>query len=139
MQKAPTLYVLRGLPGSGKSRVAQKLAQRPNTVVCTVDDYFCVDGKYVFDPYKLQEYHERNFERARSFMAEGKNIVIDNPNILKCIYRPYVFAASRYGYSVVIRTIGQPKDPESWHTCFLRNIHDVPKSAIRRMGEQFEV
>lgn len=43
------LILLRGLPGSGKSTKAKKLAGSTGLVYST-DDFFMVKGEYVYDP-----------------------------------------------------------------------------------------
>jgi adenylate kinase family enzyme len=40
---------MRGLPGSGKSTKAKELAGEQGLVFST-DDFFMVNGKYIFDP-----------------------------------------------------------------------------------------
>ena len=44
------LYLLRGVPGSGKSTVAQNIGGTH----FETDKYFMVDGEYKFDPTKLK-------------------------------------------------------------------------------------
>jgi adenylate kinase family enzyme len=51
---------MRGIPGSGKSTTAKKLAGETGKIHST-DNYFMVDGEYKFDPSKIREYHEANF------------------------------------------------------------------------------
>lgn len=131
--------VLRGLPGSGKSTLAKELAGKHAAVVLSTDDYFYINGKYCFDPHRLGEYHHNNYLRAKKAMDEGKNIILDNTNVLKSHYLPYVVAASRRGYLVLVKTIGTPKDPEAWAVYHARNVHGVPYGSIRRMGQQFEL
>ena len=48
------LYLLRGVPGSGKSTVAQNIGGTH----FETDKYFMVDGEYKFDPTKLKQYHQ---------------------------------------------------------------------------------
>ena len=42
------LYLVRGLPGSGKSTFAKKLVHS-DFLVCEADKYFMVNGEYKFD------------------------------------------------------------------------------------------
>lgn len=75
------LVLMRGLPGSGKSTKAKKIAGEIGVVYST-DDFFMVDGKYLYDPKLIGENHEKNFQRTLKALKEGKPlIVIDNTNI----------------------------------------------------------
>ena len=71
------VFILRGLPGSGKSYYAQSLADElvagneSDYVVCATDDYFYnSEGVYQFDKYKLSEYHNLNLARFINALAE---------------------------------------------------------------------
>ena len=44
------LIINRGIPGSGKSTSAKKLA--PKEQIFSTDDYFMKNGKYIFDGKK---------------------------------------------------------------------------------------
>ena len=56
MSIKPTLYIIRGLPGSGKSTLGVKLCGEGNTFAA--DDYFEDDtGVYNFDPTRLKDAH----------------------------------------------------------------------------------
>ncbi len=72
---------MRGVPGSGKSTKAKKLAGQ-NGVVFSTDDFFIKNGQYVYDPKFIGENHEKNIKRAIEAMQKSINlIVIDNTNI----------------------------------------------------------
>lgn len=72
---------MRGLPGSGKSTLAKKLAGQAGVIYST-DDFFMIKGEYVYDPKKIGEYHQKNFERTSESIKKGVSpIVIDNTNI----------------------------------------------------------
>jgi tRNA uridine 5-carbamoylmethylation protein Kti12 len=57
--------IMRGIPGSGKSsfnRVLKELCDQNgcSLVIHSTDEYFMVDGKYMFDQKKLGHYHKLN-------------------------------------------------------------------------------
>jgi len=86
-----TIIILRGLPGSGKTTLANQLCKRRGVVYST-NDYFTNDnGDYKFRPYKLKEAHLWNQQRTAAAMEKGVNlIVINNINIRKWEAKPYV-------------------------------------------------
>ncbi|KAM6180017.1 NEDD4-binding protein 2-like 1 isoform 4-T4 [Erethizon dorsatum] len=64
------LYLLRGLPGSGKTTLARQLQHDfPMAVIFSTDDFFArEDGAYEFNPDFLEEAHEWNQKREETFM-----------------------------------------------------------------------
>ncbi|XP_058999777.1 NEDD4-binding protein 2-like 1 isoform X4 [Mustela lutreola] len=64
------LYLLRGLPGSGKTTLARQLQHDfPRALIFSTDDYFFrEDGAYEFNPDFLEEAHEWNQKREETFM-----------------------------------------------------------------------
>ncbi|KAM4699129.1 NEDD4-binding protein 2-like 1 isoform 1-T1 [Discoglossus pictus] len=87
------LYLLRGLPGSGKSSLARKLKRDfPSALVFSTDNYFILeDGTYLYDHELLREAHKWNQKQARQAMNRGKTpIIIDNTNIQAWEMKPYV-------------------------------------------------
>ena len=127
-------YIMRGIPGSGKSTVAQQLAGEVGQIHST-DDYFYVDGEYRFDPSKLGEYHARNLEAFCACLDAGVPIVIcDKTNIKIRDFCDYVKAAEKAGYQVVYVILPHPTVSEAAR----RNIHGVPHTTIERMIYQWE-
>ena len=73
------MFILRGLPGSGKSTVADAILQAHGNraVVCSADYYrYNEDGEYVWHQDKLQETHNKCQRRAEKFAALKKPVVI---------------------------------------------------------------
>lgn len=127
-------FIMRGVPGSGKSTVAKTLVGEKGKIHST-DEYFYQDGIYRFEPRKLSEYHDRNFLAFEMSLAAGIDTVIcDNTNIVKQWYYRYVCAANKYGYMVAFIVMPHP-DPK---IAAARNAHNVPEHIIRRMIANWE-
>ncbi len=82
-----TMFVLRGLSGSGKSTIVKTVLQYyPGAVVCSADDFFVRedDGVYDFDAALLKDAHAYCQKRAADACKEALGpVVIDNTNIKK--------------------------------------------------------
>lgn len=133
------LYVMRGLPGSGKSTIAREIIANHGTgVILSTDDYWCRDGDYRFNPALLFKAHDWNFKRAKmSFEAGVKIVVIDNTNILRSHFINYTTTAQSYGYDIREVVVGR-FDDEFVDICHARCIHGVPHHTIKRMAMSFE-
>jgi len=91
------LYIMRGLPGSGKSTEALWIGG----LTFSKDDFFMTYGAYKFD-----------IERARKAMDEGiSRIIIDNTNISAWELRPYVESGLKNEYTIVL---AEPRTPYRW-------------------------
>ena len=75
-----TCYILRGLPGTGKSTLARLISAANNPEYChdgihvetfSTDDLFIKEGVYEFDPTLLKQHHEENLRRATEFISYG--------------------------------------------------------------------
>ena len=138
VKKQKELVLMRGLPGSGKSTKAKKIAGEIGVIYST-DDFFMVNGKYQYDAKMIGEYHQKNFKRTVEAMEEGKPlIVIDNTNIKLWEMKNYVIAGEQRGYAVRIE---EPETPWafSYRQCAKKNAHGVPEETCKRMRDNFEV
>lgn len=136
-EKIKLLYLVRGLPGSGKSTFSKTLG----TLNFETDSYFLDDnGNYEFDP--------QNIKRANFFCinsvteAMEKSLLTDSP----CKYdlisvsnvfskekemEPYLNLANKYGYYVFSIII------ENRHGN--KSLHHYPGKSIENIREGFEI
>jgi len=138
------LYIIRGLPGSGKSHAVKEIVDQARNyyqqgvVVCSADDFFMVNGEYQFNPMKIAQAHMHCQVKALNAMAEGTELVIiDNTNTQKWEFKLYEEMADIFDYQVGYKMIGT-LDSASVQLYAERNIHGVPLEAIQRMAERFE-
>ena len=151
-KEAKVLYIMRGVSGSGKSTLANSLADPSN--IFSTDDFFGHGDEYVknFNPSKLGEAHQWNQDRVIEAMSKGINpIVVDNTHTQAWEAKPYVKAALKNGYEVIIKepnspmwkvvldTIEKDGDLDSVaEKLSSLNKHGVPKEAIEKMLQRYE-
>lgn len=150
------LILMRGLPGSGKSTETKKLAADhmyqggKSVAVCSTDDYHMIDGKYVFQPAMLGQFHHLNLQDADLYMKINVQlIIIDNTNIKRRDMTRYQKSGKQLGYEVEEIIMDEeyliPGEEMTQHLidayvdlCANRNMHDVPREVIARMAKEFE-
>lgn len=127
------LYLLRGLPGAGKSTLARQLG-------CThfeTDSFFMVDGEYKFDPFKLKDAHKWCQNEVHNAMilnvttGDHSDIVVSNTFTQDWEMEPYVELANSWGYRVFSIIV------ENRHGGV--NKHGVPEEKLEQMKNRFEI
>ena len=129
-----TLYILRGIPGCGKSTLAETLYElhggSSDSIICTADDYFMVDGHYRFNMKKLGEAHKWCQDRCKSGMEEGLSaVIVANTSTTEKEVKTYTNMAENYGYRIVSLIV------ENRHGG--KNIHGVPDEVLENMHKRF--
>jgi len=130
-----TLFLIRGLPGSGKDTIGRQLG-----CVFSADQYFetLVDGKtvYNFDPTKLGEAHKACKEGVVKCLIEGLGpIAVCNTFTQLWELAPYIGLARHYDYRLVILTVESGLTDEELAK---RNLHSCPVEAIRKMRARWQ-
>jgi predicted kinase len=105
------VFVMRGVPGSGKTDYTKK--HFPNAWICSADTFFMKEGVYRFDAANLKAAHAeclREFTRAVAGEAFGiktaiGTVVVDNTNITVAEMAPYCALAQAYGHELMLVTI----------------------------------
>ena len=122
-----TLYIVRGLPGSGKSSLAKKVTKS----TYSADDFFTnrATGEYNFNVKLLGKAHEWCWGKVRDAMYIGvQAVAVANTFTQAWEAEKYYQIAEEYGYSVFV--IECQND--------FGNVHDVPQESIDAMKERWE-
>jgi hypothetical protein len=134
MDSSKTLYIMRGLPGSGKSAVAEALASGN---VYAADDYPGLYGENMsFNPSLLGKAHEQTKNKIIEAMDKGaEKIALANTNTQHWEMAPYIKEALKRGYYVTFVHVEGTINAKGEMT---KNIHGVPDEALARMKSRFE-
>ena len=125
-----TLYIVRGVPGSGKSTFAQSL----DCPVFEADQYFIDSetGAYKFDGSKIKLAHNWCKLRVEQSMEdESQKIAVSNTFTQEWEMDAYYELAKQYGYRVFSLIV------ENRHGGI--NEHGVPEDKLEIMKNRFEV
>lgn len=126
-----TLFIVRGLPGSGKTTMAYALARGLLTYPpCEADQYFINDeGDYVFKPELLGLAHKECQRRIEEILAQGQfPAIVSNTFTTMKEMVPYLRLAEKYGYKVqVIECKGN-----------FGSIHNVPAATLLSMQARWQ-
>lgn len=126
------LYIVRGIPGSGKSTFAKTLGGTH----FETDNFFMVDGEYKFDVTKLKAAHEWCQNSVNTAMILNittdlnSTIVVSNTFTQEWEMKPYFDMAETYGYRVFSLIV------ENRHGGV--NQHGVPEDKLEIMKNRFE-
>jgi predicted kinase len=122
------LYIVRGIPGSGKSTFANSL----DCPVFEADMYFMIDGEYKFEADKLKLAHNWCKLRVEHSMEDDfQKIAVSNTFTQEWEMEAYYEMAKQYGYTVFSVII------ENRHGGV--NEHGVPEDKLKMMKDRFEV
>jgi predicted kinase len=126
------VFILRGIPGSGKSTFAARWGKVYSNSglkvrIFSADNYFMRKGVYKFDGAKLGAAHRKCLrDFAECLRLKRANIyIVDNTNITAVEAAPYVALASAYLASCRVVTIAVAARKAA-----KRNVHGVPRKAV---------
>ncbi|TRY80927.1 hypothetical protein TCAL_08818 [Tigriopus californicus] len=140
-QQQPLLVLLRGLPGSGKTTLAEILAQlKPDSnEICSADNFFIgPDGVYVYFHGLIKKAHEWCQNKAKKAMRRKKQLVmIDNTHTVAWEMEVYCRLAKEYNYAVLVV---EPDTPWRYNPTELaqKTRHGVPVDKIMVMAQRYE-
>jgi predicted kinase len=123
------IYLVRGIPGSGKTTFAKTL----EGLHIEADMYFTDEnGVYTFEPTKIKDAHKWCNDLVEEWMREEQDkIVVSNTFTQEWEMENYYKLAEQYGYRVTSIIV------ENRHNGV--NEHGVPEDKIEIMKNRFEI
>ena len=122
------LFLLRGLPGSGKTTLAKSLGG----VFIEADLFFEYEGKYEFDASKLKDAHAWCQNAVKVWTKNGVEKIVVSNTFTQAWEMDYYFElAKEHGYRVYSLVVENRHGGE--------NVHNVPREKIEEMARRFSV
>ena len=121
------LYIVRGLPGSGKSTFAKELLKQGKVQQHLEADEFMTDenGDYKFDPTILQKCHQQCQTWVKYYLDLGQSVAVSNTFSRKWEILPYTRMGAEFE---VVEMKGN-----------YQNVHGVPQFIIDNMKNRWEI
>lgn len=132
------MILMRGVPGSGKSHLARRLAGRLGGKLFSADEWLMAGEDYIWTSPLVFAAHQINQQLVQLAMHRGEGVVIvDNTNIRPRQARPYVDLARKYKYEIEVR---EPNTPwrHDLQELLARGTHAMPYEAIEHMLETWK-
>ena len=122
------LFLLRGVPGAGKSTLAKSLGG----MHIESDKYFMDGDEYKFDPSKLKDAHTWCQNAVRVWAKNSvEKIVVSNTFTQEWEMDYYFELAKEHGYRVYSLIV------ENRHGN--KDVHNVPEEKLLQMKQRFEI
>lgn len=123
------LFIIRGLPGSGKTTLANDLANLLNAKHYEADMYFTDrDGKYNFEPKLIKQAHEWCYLNTTVALLEKHITIVANTFSQYWEYANYIDFCELYNFKYHIITCNGK----------YKSIHNVPEQVIENMRDRWE-
>lgn len=131
-ENTPTLVIVRGIPGSGKSTFAEycvkKLAEEHITAThCESDDYWMHNGVYKFDARFLHMAHKWCFKKVFESFKNSKIVFVTNTFTTMKELNTYLKEAAQRGLKVTVVRMANE----------FQNQHEVPEATLEAMRQRF--
>lgn len=131
-ENTPTLVIVRGIPGSGKSTFAEycvkKLAEEHITAThCESDDYWMRNGVYKFDARFLHMAHKWCFKKVFESFKNNKIVFVTNTFTTMKELNTYLKEAAQRGLKVTVVRMANE----------FQNQHEVPELTLEAMRNRF--
>lgn len=126
-----TLHIFRGLPGSGKSTAARKLAEETGAILIEPDMLLVQDGKYNYGPKRFGKAQNTALVLISAVAHRRADIIY--ADVLPCRYEVCIIQNWAQGYKVIVHDLKiTPEESKA------RNRHNVQPEDIDRMAREWE-
>jgi predicted kinase len=126
------LYIIRGLPGSGKSTFAAEVAAALSCLRFEADMFHMdEDGNYNWKPENVHAAHQWCQAEVQAEMVTGRDVIVSNTFTTEKELKPYLQLAKMLDYRVVSLIVENRHGNES--------IHNVPEETMQKMQDRFSV
>ena len=122
-----TLYVIRGLPGSGKTSFAKSL----NLNFYEADQYFEKFNNGKVDHKLLKKAHQYCYESVKQELEKGQSAIVSNTMTSEIEILEYQNLAKELNIRFISLILENRHDGVS--------IHNVPKNSIENMKKRFNI
>jgi predicted kinase len=130
------MIIMRGIPGSGKSTMAKKIADQRGALISSADNFFFIDGKYTFRPDRIGDAHRYCQSNLTRDLRLGKDVIVDNTNTQLFDMEWYINLAKHSDIPVYKCEIPFDRTKPEYYAA--RNIHGVPVEKIQRMMDRWQ-
>jgi uridine kinase len=117
------LYLIRGLPGSGKTTLAKQMSKDMDIAHFEADMFFEIDGEYKFDPKKLGDAHAWCLRSVADELFHGYDVIVSNTFTTKKEMNDYLELTPN---SVIIECKGN-----------YGSVHNVPEATLAKMRNRW--
>ena len=128
------LILLRGLPGCGKSTLAELLSENGKYPVFSIDSYFTDAGTGVYRFVHTENHlaYRKCESDTKDALARGvPKVFVDNTFTIEWELEPYFALAAEFGYRVHVVTV------ENRHGG--KNVHAVSGEQLAKMAAKYRV
>lgn len=127
----PTLYLIRGVSGAGKSTFAETLAKAVIGLHFEADMFFMQNGEYKFDANRLEYAHQWCQGMTKKYLEHKINIVVSNTSTTEREVKVYQDIAKECNANFVSLIVENRNGTMS--------VHNVPEGVLQRQRSRFSV
>ncbi len=128
--KKQKITVIRGIAGSGKTTLANKIAQETGAVVVEADDFYTHNGVYKYDNNLIKQAHIYCDVLIRKYLHHGCDVIVSNTSLASWQVEKLIQTAWEVVPNIdveVLRTTSEYK-----------SVHNVPNTVIEQMKARFQ-